>query len=52
LTTIVINAFMNCTSLEEIVFLGTQDEWNAILKGTNWNQNVHENFHITCLGEE
>jgi hypothetical protein len=32
--------------------LGTQEEWDAIEKGSEWNKNVHENFHITCLGEE
>ncbi|MDR2202404.1 MAG: leucine-rich repeat domain-containing protein, partial [Clostridiales bacterium] len=52
LTTIGYYVFENCTSLEEIVFLGTQEEWDAIEKGRDWNQNVHENFHITCLGEE
>ncbi len=30
-------AFQNCTNLTEINFLGTEDEWNLVEKGTSWN---------------
>ena len=33
-------AFSGCTSLESISFSGTVDEWNAIVKGENWNESV------------
>lgn len=29
-------AFQNCTKLETIKFYGTQAQWNAISKGSNW----------------
>lgn len=29
--------FCWCTVLNEIVFLGTEDQWEAVVKGTNWN---------------
>ena len=31
------SAFYNCTSLDSITFQGTKAEWNAVVKGTNWN---------------
>ncbi|MBE6529140.1 MAG: leucine-rich repeat domain-containing protein [Ruminococcaceae bacterium] len=33
-------AFYDCYSLTEIIFLGTEEEWNAISKGSNWNYNT------------
>ena len=33
-------AFNYCTSLTTINFNGTMEQWNAILKGTNWKTNV------------
>jgi hypothetical protein len=33
-------AFSNCTGLTNITFKGTEDEWNAIAKGSNWNYKV------------
>ena len=32
------NAFNSCTSLKTINYTGTQVQWNAISKGTDWNQ--------------
>ena len=31
------NAFKDCTRLTHILFRGTEDEWNAILKESTWN---------------
>lgn len=33
-------AFYGCRSLTSMTFEGTVDQWNAITKGTNWNNNV------------
>ena len=30
-------AFYGCTGLKDITFIGTQDQWNAISKGSDWN---------------
>ena len=32
-------AFNNCTSLENLIFKGTKEEFNSILKEENWNYN-------------
>ena len=39
--------FKNCTSLTNITFNGTQAQWNAITKGTDWNYNTG-NYTIHC----
>ena len=31
------SAFSDCTSLTTINYTGTEEQWNAISKGTNWN---------------
>ena len=36
-------AFINCSSLANIYYKGTEEQWNAITKGTNWNQNMGSN---------
>lgn len=33
-------AFSNCTSLDLIVFEGSEEEWNTVSKGDYWDQNV------------
>ena len=33
-------AFRNCTRLEKLVYCGTEEEWNAVTKGDDWNFNV------------
>lgn len=33
-------AFRNCTALTSIVFDGTEEEWNAISKGYDWDKNT------------
>ncbi|MGN0613671.1 MAG: leucine-rich repeat domain-containing protein [Porcipelethomonas sp.] len=35
-----INAFYYCTSLAHIYYTGTEEQWNAITKGTSWNYNM------------
>ena len=42
-TSIGIGAFMNCTNLANIYYKGTQAQWNAITKATNWNMNMGSN---------
>ena len=32
------NAFYNCSSLTSIKYRGSQQQWNSISKGKNWNQ--------------
>ena len=32
--------FKNCTSLVNIYYTGTEEQWNAITKGTDWNINM------------
>ena len=33
-------AFKNCSSLANIYYTGTEEQWNAITKGTDWNLNM------------
>ena len=40
--------FSNCTSLATINYTGTQEQWNTINKGYNWNQNCPANMEINC----
>ena len=42
-----IYALSNCTGLSTITFSGTQDQWNAIQKGDNKNNN-NGNYTIKC----
>ena len=46
-TSIVDYAFYGCGSLTSITYIGTQTQWNAITKGTNWNSNTG-NYTIHC----
>jgi hypothetical protein len=41
-------AFWGCKSLEQIIFAGTQAEWDAIEKGENWD-NGTANYIIYCI---
>ena len=53
-------AFTNCQYLEIFIFLGTEEEWNSIAKGYDWNEScpftevsfVTEHIHsiVTVLG--
>lgn len=40
-------AFEGCVNLEKIVFRGTVEQWNAITKRTNWNNNTG-NYVVVC----
>ena len=40
-------AFYSCTSLTSIIFEGTIEQWNAILKGEDWDGNTG-NYIIYC----
>ena len=40
------DAFNGCTSLKTINFKGTEDQWNAITKGSNWDSNCHSDMVI------
>ena len=37
------NAFQNCTSLKTINYTGTEEQWNAISKGTSWKSGTAVN---------
>ena len=41
------SAFAVCTSLTSITFTGTQEQWNAITFGSEWNYNTG-NYTIHC----
>ena len=51
-TTIGSRAFAWCTSLQDIQFTGTVEEWNAILKGSNWNYTESSVTKVVCLDGE
>lgn len=42
ITAISSSAFFRCTALASIYFKGTEEEWNAITKGNNWNLHMGE----------
>ena len=37
------SAFNKCTNLANIYYIGTEEQWNAITKSTNWNKNMGSN---------
>ena len=39
-TSIESRAFLGCTGLIDITFTGTQEQWNAITKNSDWNYNL------------
>ena len=47
ITSIGEHAFDNCTGLNSINYRGTEEQWNAITKGSNWNYNVPSSCVIT-----
>ena len=42
-------AFSNCKNLTEVIFCGTEAEWNAVKKGTAAFNNVSSEFHIVFM---
>ncbi len=49
-TSIENSAFFNCSGLTTIEFLGTTEQWNSIIKDTNWNLYVSVNEVICSNG--
>ena len=47
ITSIEEGAFYSCTSLTDITYLGTQAEWQAVTKGTDWDTNTG-NYTVHC----
>lgn len=45
ITDIGYSAFYNCYGLRNLNFTGTEEQWNAITKGNNWNYNAN-NFVV------
>lgn len=48
LTSIGQYAFCSCISLKTINFKGTEDQWNAIEKGYDWNFSCPSDMQIIC----
>ncbi len=44
-------AFNDCTNLKDIYYTGTQSEWEAILKASDWDYNVGD-YTIHFADEE
>ncbi|MDE7395128.1 MAG: leucine-rich repeat domain-containing protein [Clostridiales bacterium] len=40
-------ALFNCTNLRNVFFKGTQEQWNFIQVGSNWNYGAHFIVHCT-----
>ncbi len=38
--------FEGCTNLHSLTFLGTQEEWDSIEKGANWQKDLPDDFRI------
>ena len=43
ITSIGNGAFYNCSNLANIYYKGTEEQWNSIIKDTNWNKNMGSN---------
>jgi hypothetical protein len=41
------DAFRGCSSLTSITYEGTQEQWNAVSKGSDWHNNVTAT-HVQC----
>ena len=51
-TNIYKGAFENFSSLSKIDYLGTSAQWEAIVKGANWNLGVAESFNVKTVAEQ
>lgn len=49
-TSLGMNAFYSCLVLTDVYYLGTQEKWEAIEKGENWDQSTGE--YTVHYGEE
>ena len=45
-TSIGVSAFYNCSELKTINYTGTEEQWNAITKGSNWNNGCRNDMVI------
>ena len=45
-------SFYGCDRLTSIAFSGTMEEWSAISKGTDWNNNVPSTCKVVCTDGE
>lgn len=43
-------AFSSCSNLERILFNGTKEMWNSIVKGADWNQDTGD-YKVQCIDE-
>ena len=50
LTSIGSSAFQVCSNLETIYYNGTEEQWNAIGKGSHWDSNCG-NYEVVFLGD-
>ena len=41
-------AFIGCSALESINFIGTKAEWNNIEKGFSWNFSTGNKYKVIC----
>ena len=41
-------AFLSCNTLTDIYYTGTQEQWDAIPKGTDWNDDCPLNQQVHC----
>ena len=41
-------AFQSCSKLTSINYTGTEEQWETISKGTDWNKSVHSDCQIVC----
>ena len=48
LTKIEMYAFIGCSALESINFIGTKAEWNNIEKGFSWNFSTGNKYKVIC----
>lgn len=46
------NAFSGCSNLKKIYFIGTDDEWAALLKGVGSGNNCLKTANVICAGED
>ncbi|MBQ7309599.1 MAG: leucine-rich repeat protein [Clostridia bacterium] len=43
--------FQNCTGLDQILFRGTENEWQAFAKEENWDLNAGD-YEVICMDED
>ncbi len=43
------DAFQNCSKLKEIIFKGTREQWDAVIKGSGA---IPDSVNVVCLGDK